>query len=121
MTPDELREQVELQVVELLKALLEEGKITDTRAQQISQMVLNTLIPGMSFEELYQAIPRLDDTATELSPVVLPIMRAYEENVTKQAQTGVVELIRQGQYDAATKLGQQVIDKNVKLMWEGKS
>lgn len=119
MSPDELREEVELKVVEHIKQLLEDGTITEARAQQLSQIALNVLTPGLTLEELYRAIPKLDDTSTELSPVVLPYMRDYEDNVTKQAQETVQELIRQGQYDAAVKLSKQAIDKQVDLMWQG--
>jgi polyhydroxyalkanoate synthesis regulator phasin len=119
MSPDEIREDIELQIVELIKKLLADGSITDERAQQLSQRVLDVLTPGLSMEQLYQAIPKLDDTTSELAPIVVPFMREYEENVTKQAQQTVSELIRQGQYDAATKLSQKVIDKKVELTWSG--
>lgn len=119
MSPDEIREDIELRIVELVKNLLDAGSITDERARQISQRALNVLTPGATLEELYRAIPKLDDAMSELAPVVLPFMREYEENVTKQAQSNVEELIRQGQYDAAVKLGQQAIDKNIDLIWKG--
>ena len=119
MSPDEIREDIELKIVELIKQLLDDGTITEARGQQLSAIALKTLVPGMSLEELYRAIPKLDDTSTELSPIVLPYMRDYEENVTKQAQVTVQELIKQGQYDAAVKLSKQAIDKNVTLMWHG--
>ena len=119
MSPDDLRQQIELQVVEFIKAKLAGGTITDERAQQISQKVLDLLKPGMSFEELYKAIPKLDDTISELSPIVVPYVREYEERVVKHAQKGVQKLIREGQFDAATKLAHQAVNQEVKLQWEG--
>jgi hypothetical protein len=119
MTPDELRQQIELQIVEYLKRALEAGTIQEDRAQQISAIVLATLHPGMTFEELYRAIPKLDDTATELAPLVLPILRDYEANVNQKAMEGVRELIRQGQFDAAAKLGKQAVKQEIKLEWTG--
>lgn len=119
MSPDEIREDIELRIVELIKSLLSTGTITDDRARQLSQRTLEVLVPGQTLEELYRAIPKLDDTMSELAPIVLPFMRDYEQNVTKQAQTNVEELIRQGQYDAAVKLSQQAIDKKVDLVWKG--
>jgi hypothetical protein len=121
MTPDELRQQIELQVVEFIKAAMESGSMKEERAQQISDIVLHTLHPGMNFEELYRAIPKLDDNCPELSPLVLPILRDYENTVNKKALEGVVELIRQGQYDAAAKLGKQAINQEIKLEWHGSS
>lgn len=119
MSPDEIREDIELKIVELIRSHLEDGTLTETRATQLSQIALSTLTPGMSLEELYRAIPNLDNLATELAPIVIPYMREYEENVTKSAQMNVVELIKQGQYDAAVKLSKQAIEKNVTLMWQG--
>ncbi len=119
MTPDELRQQLELKTVELIKAKLEDGSLTDDRAQAMSQMVLDTLKPGMSFEELYRAVPKLDDAFPELSVVVLPVVREYEQSINQQALSGVRELIKQGQYDAASKLATRAISQDVKLEWQG--
>ena len=119
MTADEIREDIELQIVELLREKIENGEMTEERGAQISDKVLATLTPGMSLEELYKAIPTLDDSMTELAPVILPFVRDYEHNVTGQALESVRELIKQGQYDAATKLGKQVASTDVELSWHG--
>jgi hypothetical protein len=95
MTPDELRQQIELRIVEMIKKHLADGSITEDRAQQISQYVLDTLHPGMTFEELYRAIPKLDDSFSELSPIILPILQDYENNVNQKAMEAVRDLIRQ--------------------------
>jgi hypothetical protein len=121
MTPDELRQKIELQIVELLKTAIASGAISEDRAQLISEHVLKTLEPGMTFEELYKAIPKLDDAFPELSPVILPILRDYEKNVNQKAMESVRELIRQGQYDAAAKLGRQAVDQDIKLVWTGQA
>jgi hypothetical protein len=121
MTPDELRQQIEMKVVEMIKARLANETITEERAQQISEFVLETLRPGMSFEELYRAVPKLDDMFPELSPIILPILKEYEANVNQKAMESIRELIRQGQYDAAAKLGKQAINQESKLVWQGSS
>ncbi len=119
MTPDDLRQQIELQVVEMIKAKLADGTMTEDRSQELSRIVLEGLQPGMSFEELFRAIPKLDDGATELSPIILPVLRDYEENINKKAMQGVQELIKQGQYDAAVKLADNAIHQEVTLSWHG--
>lgn len=119
MTPDDIRQQLELAIVELLKAQMAAGTMSEDRAQAISQMVLDTLKPGMTFDELYKAIPHLDDTYSELSPIILPILRDYEQNVNQKALDGVRELIRQGQFDAAVKLGKQAATSDLHLVWTG--
>ncbi len=118
MTPDDLRQDVELKVVELIKQKLSDGTMTEERSQKIAQLVLDTLKPGMSFDELYKAIFKLDDMYTELSPVVLPIIRDYDTNVTKKIQAAVQQLIKQGQYAEAEKLAQKAISGNIKLVWQ---
>lgn len=119
MNPDDLRQKIELQVVELIKAKLADGTLSEERAQAISQLTLDLLKPGMSFEELYRTIPKLDDTFPELSSVVAPIVNEYEQRVVSRAKQGVSDLIRQGQFDAAAKLGQKVVGGNVTLEWQG--
>jgi len=121
MTPDDLRQQIELAVVELIKARLAVSSITEERAQALSQIVLDTVKPGMSFEALYKAAAKLDDHAPELAPIVLPLMRQYEEAIVSQAQNTVSNLIREGQYDAATKLAQKAINQDIDLVWTGKA
>lgn len=121
MKPDDLREEIELQVVELLKEKLASGEIRDSRAEQLAAHVLATLVPGMSFEDLYKAIGKLDDGASELSVIVLPHMRDYEKNVTQLALTHVRDLIREGQYDAAATLGAKAAKNDVKLEWQGQA
>ncbi len=116
MTPDDLRQTIELQVVELLKQGLAEGTVTDARGQQISQHVLDMLKPGMSYPQLYKAISKLDDTMQELAPIVAPVLRQYEDAINRQVTEGVASLIRQGQYDAATKLAQQAINQDVDVV-----
>lgn len=119
MTPDDLRQQIELKVVELIKEKLSDGTMTEERSQQISQMVLATLKPGMSFEELYKAIPTLDDAAQELSGIIVPALRDYEVNIAQKALSNVQEHIRLGEYDAAIALSKNVINQDVSLVWQG--
>jgi len=119
MSPDAIREHIELAVVELIKRSIAAGAMTELRAKQISQIVLELLKPGMSYEALYKAIFKLDDTCNELSAVVLPYAKSYEENVAKKATEAVTNYIRVGNYDAAVKLAEDVVHEDVKLEWRG--
>lgn len=121
MTPDDIRQDIELKVVELIKEKLADGTMTEERAQEISQTVLDLLKPGMSLEELYKAVPKLDDRFQELAPVVLPYIRDYEERIVKDAQNKVQHFIKQGEFDAAVDLAQRAVKQNVKLEWVGES
>lgn len=107
--PDDIRQEIELKIVELLKHKVEDGTMTEERSQQLAKQVLDILTPGMDFPRLMKAIPTLDDNAPELSLVILPYLRQYEEMIRHKAQHKVAELIRVGQYDAAISLSKQVI------------
>ena len=119
MTPDDIRQKIELDVVEMIKAKLGDGSMTENRGQEISQMVLHTLKPGMTWEDLYEAIFTLDDNCPELSSIVLPYTKQYEEQVTQKTIASVENYIKTGQYDAAVKLAEDTIHQNVRLKWQG--
>jgi len=119
MTPDDIRQQIELAVVEMIKVKLADGSMTEERSQQISQTVLDTIKPNMSWEDLYDAIFKLDDNCQELSPIVLPYAQQYEQNITQKTIASVENLIKTGKYDAASKLAQDTIHTNIKLKWQG--
>ncbi len=118
MSPDDLRQQIELKVVELLRSAVSEGTMTEERSQKIAQVVLEYLQPGMSWQQLYKAIPKLDDAAQEISPIIVPYLREYEDKVAQAAEVTVRNFIKQGKYDAAVKLTQRVIAQDVDLVWQ---
>ena len=117
MTPDDIRQQIELKVVELLRKAVTDGTMTEERSQAIAKAVLEYLQPGMSWQQLYKAIPKLDDAAQEISPIIIPYLREYEDKVAQAAEQTVREFIRQGKYDAAARLADRVIAQDVDLVW----
>lgn len=120
MSPDDIRQEIELKVVEFLKEKATDGTITEERSQQIAQRVLEVLQPGMSLEELYRTIPKLDDTCPEISFIIVPYLRQYEDRIASAAQATVSNLIKEGQYESASNIAQKVIKQDVKLVWSGK-
>ncbi len=119
MSPDDIREQIEASIVDLIKAKVEAEEMSEERAQQLAQMILEKLKPGMSLEDLYKTLPHLDDTFTEISHIIIPYLRDYEQGVTQKAAVEVQHLIRQGQYKEAQMLADKVIKQDVKLEWTG--
>ena len=79
MTPDDIREQIEADIVDLIKQKVEAEEMSEERAQTLAQMILERLKPGMSLEELYKTLPHLDDHFSEISRVIVPYLRDYEE------------------------------------------
>lgn len=119
MSPDEIREQIEANIVDLIKAKVEAEEMTEERAQQLAQNILDQLKPGMTLEALYKVLPHLDDNFSEISHVIVPYLRDYEEGVTKKAAIEVQQLISRGQYKEAQNLADRVIKQDVKLVWTG--
>lgn len=121
MSPDEIREHIEASIVDLIKQKVEAEEMSEDRAQELARIVLEKLKPGMSLEELYKALPHLDDQFSEISPIVAPYMRDYEEGVAKPAIAQVSQLIKSGHYKEAQELANRVIRQDVKLVWTGSS
>ncbi|MEK9143525.1 MAG: hypothetical protein AAB481_02775 [Patescibacteria group bacterium] len=117
MTPDDIRQQIELKVVEFLRKVVTEGTMTEERSQAIAKLVLTHLTPGMSWAQLYKAIPKLDDASQEISPIIVPYLREYEDRIAQAAEKTVREYIHLGKYDAAINLAKKVINQEVDLVW----
>ncbi len=121
MSPDDIREQIEADIVDLIKQKVEAEEMSEERAQTLAQMILERLKPGMSLEELYKTLPHLDDNFSEISHVIVPYLRDYEDGVAKPAIETVRQLIKAGQYKEAQELADKVIKQDVKLVWTGSS
>ncbi|MCL4200663.1 hypothetical protein KJZ67_04995, partial [Patescibacteria group bacterium] len=65
MSPDDIREKIEADIVDIIKRKVEAEEMSEERAQQLAQMVLDKLKPGMSMEDLYRTLPHLDDNFNE--------------------------------------------------------
>lgn len=119
MSPDDIRETIEAQIVDLIREKVEAEEMSEERARQLAQAVLEGLKPGMSLEELYKALPHLDDHFSEISHVIVPYLRDYEQGVTQKAAARVQSLIREKRYKEAQELAERVIKQDVKLVWTG--
>ena len=58
MSPDDIRERIEAQVVDVIKLKVENEEMTEERAQELAARVLELLKPNMSLEDLYKALPQ---------------------------------------------------------------
>lgn len=120
MSPDDIRKEIESKVVELLKNRLSDGTMSEERSKVVSKNVLALLTPGMDLTRLYSAIMKLDDACPELSEIVLPYAKQYEETITQKATDTVRDYIRVGKYDAAINLAKQVASQSVPLSSQSK-
>ena len=106
---DDFRKFVEMEVLKIIKLLADGGETPQERIQQIARNSLTLLIPGLKIDELYRNAIKLDDDCPELAPVVVKLMREYEDKYEHKAIGEVSHLIRQGQYDEANEMVKKVL------------
>ena len=106
---EEFQKYIEKEVLTIIKALAEKGETTQERIQEIAQRTLSLIKPGMTVEELYVGATKLDDAHSELSPLVITIMREYENKYAMKAIDSVSALIKKGYYDQAESMVKKVL------------
>ena len=106
---EEFRKMIEVEVLKIIKDLAEKGQTPQERIQELAQLVLDLIKPGMNLEELYSNAVKLDDRHSELAPVVFKVMKEYEEVYEKKALTHVSELVKSGNYDQAQDMVKKVL------------
>lgn len=106
---EEFREYIEKEVLTIIKDLAEKGQTPPERIQEMAKLTLELVKPGMTFEQLYHNAAQLDDQYSELAPVVVKLMREYEEKYHKKALESVSLLIKSGKYDDAQSMVKKVL------------
>jgi len=106
---EQFRQYIEKEVLLIIKSLAEKGDTTKERIQELAQLTLFYIKPGMSIEDLYMSATKLDDKHSELSPLVIMIMREYEEKYSMKAIDSVSALIKSGQYGQAESMVKKVL------------
>jgi len=96
-----LREKVQSDVVALITERLKSGEMSQERSKKIATMVLEKLPENISYQELMQVIPKLDDEFLELAGVVVPIMSEYEKKLHAAIEGRVLELVRAKKFKEA--------------------
>lgn len=110
---EEFRKFIEVEVLKIIKDLAQKGQTPQERIQQIAQITLDLVRPGLNLEELYQNAVKLDDAHSELAPVVFKLMREYEQKYEKKAISQVSLLMKQGRFDDAQDMVKKVLEFKV--------
>lgn len=105
----ELREFIEKEVLHLIKNLAEKEGTTKEKVQSIAQRTLELIHPGLKLDELYLNAVKLDDNFSELAPIVVMVMREYEQKYEKKALDQVRQLIKDNQFDQAGDMVKKVL------------
>src|SRR3989338_7204219 len=106
---EDFRKMIEIEVLKIIKDLAEKGETPQERIQELAQLTLDLIKPGMSLEQLYGNAVKLDDTHSELAPVVFKVMKEYEETFEKKALSSVSELVKSGNFDQAQDMVKKVL------------
>ena len=107
---EQMRKQLQEQIVSLIKARVQSGSMDEDRNKAIAQMVLDKLPEGISYSELMKVVPTLDDHFQELAQVVVPIMVDYEKKIRAAVDDKIQQLMSEGKFDAAMQVANKAIE-----------
>jgi len=110
---EKLRQFIEQEVLKIINNLVEQEGMTKEKIQGIAKMTLELIRPGMKLDELYQNAVKLDDNYSELAPVVVVVMREYEEKYERKALDQVNQLIKSRQFDEAQNVVKKVLQYKI--------
>jgi len=111
---EELRQFIEKKVLEIIKNLAEQKGTTKEKVQSIAKRTIELIRPGMKLDELYRNAVKLDDNCSELAPIVVIVMREYEQKYEKKALEQVSLLIKSKQFDQAQDMVKKVLAFKIK-------
>lgn len=106
----DLLDKVHNSVVDVITKGLENGTISEDRAKEIANFVLDKLKDDITYEELIRVIPTLDDEFKELSFAVIPIMLEYEAKIRKVVDEKISNLLKDKKFTEALKLAQRAME-----------
>jgi thioredoxin-like negative regulator of GroEL len=107
MDPEEYRKQLERNILAIIEEKLQKGQMDTERAKAIARMVLDSLHPPLTLEQIYQIAPTFDDHFKELAVAVLPVIQEHEEKIRTIVTEYAQKLIKEGKIDEATKILKQ--------------
>ncbi len=110
---DEFRKLIEKEVLKIIKELAGKKSVKPDYLRAMAKNTLELIKPGMGLDELYKQAVKLDDDFPELSPVVVKIMREYEERYNQKAISVVSNLVKQGHYDKAQDVVKKVLEYKI--------
>jgi len=113
MQAEELQQFIEKEVLKLIKNLAEQEGMTKEKVQNVARRTLEFIRPGMKLDELYQNAVKLDDNCSELAPIVVIVMREYEQKYEKKALDQVSQLIKNKQFEQAQDVVKKVLNYKI--------
>lgn len=110
-----LREKLQQDIVAVITKKLESGEMTEERAKSIAKMTLEKLPENLSYKQIMEVLPTLDDEFEELKVAVVPVLLDYQKKISEKVEIQIKELLKSQKFDDALKLAQKAIDFESKL------
>lgn len=103
------RQWIEGEVLKIIQQQLQNVDVPEARIQELANRALDLVKPGMNLEELFQSAIKLNDGFREFDPVVIKLMKEYEQKFKKKALERVSSLVHHGKYDEAQDVVKKVL------------
>lgn len=101
MDPEEYRKKIEIDILQIIETKLTNGQMDVDRAKAIARMVLDSLHPPLTLEQIYEIVPTLDNHFNELAAAVFPVIRDHDFKVREIVAKHAENLIKSGKLDEA--------------------
>ena len=99
-----------MEVLKIMKELVGRKDVQSKRIQEIANRTLDLIKPGMTMGALFQAAIKLNDGYPELDPLVIKLMKEYEQKYKYKAIEQVTDLVENGKYDEAEDVVKKVLE-----------
>lgn len=112
---EDYRKTIEEEILKIIEEKLVAQEIDAGRAKQIAQLVLRSLHPPMTLNQIWDAVQKFDDYFPELVPAVAAANQDYNRSVEEIVSSYAKNLITQGKSNEAIALMHKALKKQIKL------
>lgn len=106
----QIREKLQQDIVGIITKKLESGEMTEERAKAIAKMTLEKLPEDISYKQMMEVLPTLDDEFNELQVAVIPLLAEYQGKVSQEVEIQIANLLKNQKYEEALKLTKKAIE-----------
>ena len=107
---EDFRKWIEMEVLRIMRELVSRKDVQSKRVQEIANRTLDFIKPGMTMGELFQNAIKLNSGYPELDPLVIKLMKEYEQKYKRKAIEQVTDLVEGGKYDEAQNIVKKVLE-----------
>lgn len=115
MNSEDYRKKIEEDILRTIEERLVSQQMDAERAKQIARLILDSLHPQMTFNQIHEVVQKFDDYFPELATVVAGVNHDYDDQVRQVVSDYAGKLIAQGKTNEAITTIHQALNKQVKL------